>query len=52
MKKQMKYANNKNIPYVILVGENEMKNNLLTVKDMQSGEQTETSLKKFIEKIL
>jgi len=52
MKKQMKYADNKNIPYVILVGENEMKNNLITVKDMQSGEQTETSLKKFIEKIL
>ncbi|MCD4772631.1 MAG: histidine--tRNA ligase [Bacteroidales bacterium] len=52
MKKQMKYANNKNIPYVVLVGENEMKNNLITVKDMQSGEQTETSLKEFIEKVL
>lgn len=52
MKKQMKYANNKNIPFVILVGENEMKNNLITVKDMQSGEQTETSLKEFIEKVL
>ena len=43
MKKQMTYANNKNIPYVILVGENEMNKNLLSVKNMISGEQTEMS---------
>lgn len=51
IKKQMKYANNKNIHYVILIGENEMKNNFLTVKNMQSGEQRETSLKDFIEEV-
>ncbi|MFO7827601.1 MAG: histidine--tRNA ligase [Bacteroidales bacterium] len=39
MKKQMTYANNKNIPYVVLVGENEMDKGVLSVKDMNSGEQ-------------
>ncbi|MDY6799669.1 MAG: histidine--tRNA ligase [Bacteroidota bacterium] len=41
MKKQMAYANNKNIPYVILVGENEMNKNIISVKNMISGEQTD-----------
>ena len=39
MKKQMNYANRKKIPYVVLVGENEMKEKKVTLKDMQSGEQ-------------
>jgi histidyl-tRNA synthetase len=39
MKKQLDYANKKNIPYVILVGENEIKSGLMTVKDMGTGEQ-------------
>ncbi|MCD4694675.1 MAG: histidine--tRNA ligase, partial [Bacteroidales bacterium] len=41
MKKQMTYANNKNIPYVVLIGENEMDQNILTVKDMNAGKQIE-----------
>ncbi len=39
MKKQMTYANNKNIPYVVLVGNNEMQSGQLSVKDMQAGTQ-------------
>ncbi len=39
MKKQMNYANKNNIPYVIMVGDNEMKDNVFTLKDMDSGEQ-------------
>ena len=39
MKKQMSYANNKNVPFVVMIGENEMKEGTLTVKDMASGEQ-------------
>jgi histidyl-tRNA synthetase len=39
MKKQLDYANRKNIPYVVLVGENEMKEGRLTLKDMKTGEQ-------------
>lgn len=40
MKKQMSYANNKSIPYVALVGEDEMNNGVITLKDMESGEQS------------
>ena len=39
MKKQMAYANARNIPYVVLVGEDEMKNGCLTLKDMTTGTQ-------------
>ena len=39
MKKQMTYANNKNVPFVVLIGENEMKEGTLTVKNMATGEQ-------------
>jgi histidyl-tRNA synthetase len=39
MKKQLDYANKKNIPFVILIGENEIKSGLLTVKDMRTGDQ-------------
>ncbi len=39
MKKQMSYANAKNISYVALVGENEMAENKLTLKNMTTGEQ-------------
>ncbi|MEZ5083455.1 MAG: histidine--tRNA ligase [Bacteroidales bacterium] len=49
MKKQMTYANNKKVPYVILIGENEMSAGSLTVKDMRSGEQlTFNSMEEFI----
>ncbi len=39
MKKQMQYANNRNIPYVALIGENEAKEGAVKVKDMKSGTQ-------------
>ncbi len=39
MKKQMKYADNNNIPYVAIAGENEIKDNVFTLKNMVSGEQ-------------
>lgn len=39
--KQLKYANNKKIPFVILLGSNEIANNTYTVKNMDSGEQRE-----------
>jgi histidyl-tRNA synthetase len=51
MKKQMTYANNKNIPYVILVGDNEMQSGLLTVKDMVTGEQSELKFEELLQKI-
>ena len=39
MKKQMTYANNNNIGYVALVGENEMNASKVTLKNMSTGEQ-------------
>ena len=39
MKKQMSYANAKQIPFVALAGENEMAEGKLTLKNMTSGEQ-------------
>lgn len=39
MKKQMSYANAKNIPFVALAGENEIKEGKLTLKNMETGEQ-------------
>ena len=39
LKKQMSYANQKQIPYVAIVGENEMAEGKVTLKNMQTGEQ-------------
>ena len=51
MKKQMSYANAKNIPFVVLAGENEMAQNKLTLKDMQTGEQLLLSPEELIKKL-
>ena len=40
MKKQMSYANDKNIPFVAIVGENEMNEGKLMLKNMTTGEQS------------
>ena len=39
MKKQMQYANQKQIPFVALAGENEMQEGKVTLKNMETGEQ-------------
>jgi histidyl-tRNA synthetase len=39
LKKQMAYADKKNIPFVVLIGENEITNNQAVIKDMRKGEQ-------------
>ncbi|WP_424000495.1 histidine--tRNA ligase [Maribacter sp. IgM3_T14_3] len=44
MQKQMKYANNRNVPYVILIGEQELDTNSFIVKNMKEGSQKEYSL--------
>jgi histidyl-tRNA synthetase len=51
MKKQLKYANERNVPYVVLVGETEMQNNALSLKNMATGEQESLSLEDLIEKL-
>ncbi len=48
MKKQMNYANRKQIPYVILAGESEMEAEKFTLKNMDSGEQKLVSAEELI----
>jgi len=53
MKKQMNYANKKSVKYVILAGESEIEEGSVTVKEMESGEQTRveaTKLKEYFQK--
>jgi histidyl-tRNA synthetase len=40
MKKQMSYANARQIPYVVLAGESEMEQGKVTLKNMNTGEQS------------
>ncbi len=51
MKKQMSYANAKLIPYVVLAGENEINAGKVTLKNMETGEQSLLSTEELIEKI-
>jgi len=48
MKKQMNYANKRNIPFVVLVGEEELKKDIYTLKNMHSGKQESLSLSHLI----
>ncbi len=48
MKKQMSYANSKAIPFVAIVGENEMNEGKVTLKDMTTGEQRMVSADELI----
>jgi len=48
LKKQMKYANDKNIPYVILAGSRELESGQLTLKNMQNGEQKNADIQTII----
>ena len=51
MKKQMTYADNKRIPFVAIVGETEMNEGKVMLKNMKSGEQSLVSLDEAIEKL-
>lgn len=48
----MKYANDIRAQYVALVGEEEMKNDVILLKNMTSGEQEEVSLEEMIHHLL
>ena len=51
MKKQMTYADKKSIPYVALVGENEINNNVVTLKNMLTGEQESVAISNLVDKL-
>jgi histidyl-tRNA synthetase len=52
MKKQMSYANAKQIAFVALVGETEMQEQKVTLKNMESGDQSMLSIDQLIETLL
>jgi histidyl-tRNA synthetase len=52
MKKQLDYANAKRIPYVIIIGSEEMQSGLLSIKNMVTGEQERMELKEIIAKLI
>src|SRR5690606_11925556 len=43
LKKQLSYADAKNIPFVILIGDEELESGLFSIKDMATGEQQKLS---------
>jgi histidyl-tRNA synthetase len=43
--KQFKYAEKKNIPFVIIIGEEELKNDSCKIKNLATGQQTELAIK-------
>ena len=51
-KQKMKYANKINAKYVILIGEDEIKENVISLKDMVTGEQEKLTIEKLLERKL
>ena len=51
MKQKFKYANRINVPFVLVLGDDEEKNNLVTLKNMQEGSQDTISLDECINRI-
>ena len=51
IKKQMTYANNKSFNYVVMIGEDEIKTGLISVKDMSNGLQENVTINDFIKKL-
>jgi len=48
LKKQLDYANGKNIPYVIIIGSDEIESGLLTLKNMETGVQEKRTVEQII----
>lgn len=51
MKKQMEYANRRAIPYVVIIGSDELAAGVATVKDMRSGEQKQVPFAELVDAI-
>lgn len=47
-RKKLSYANKLNIPYIIIIGENELNDNTVSLKNMTTGEQNTVSLEEAI----
>lgn len=52
IKSQMKYANKIGAKFVIVIGDNEIENNTVVIKDMNNGDDTTVSLDNIVESVL
>ena len=51
VKKQLNYANRRNIPFVVFVGENEIKDSIYSLKNMVNGEQKECNFAEMLQMV-
>lgn len=51
LKKQLEYADRKQVPFVVVIGPDEVSSGLLTVKELKTGEQMKLALRAVIEKL-
>ena len=51
MQKQMKYANDRGVQFVAIVGDEEIEKEIIKLKNMESGEQFEVTIDQLIEKL-
>ena len=51
IKKSFDFANKENIPYVIVLGENEINTNTITIKNMKEGVQNSINIDEFIKSL-
>jgi histidyl-tRNA synthetase len=51
MKKQMNYAHQRGIPFVALVGEQEIREGILTLREMDSGSQEKLTTDELLERL-
>lgn len=51
LKAKIKYADRQSIPYIVVIGEDERKENLLTLKTMETGEQEKLKIEDIINKV-
>ena len=51
LKKALNYANIESIPFVIIIGDDELKENKVIVKDMVNGTQEKVEIEKIVRKV-
>jgi len=51
LNKQLKYADKKSIPFVVIIGPDEIKKNVITLRDMKAQSQAQLSLKQLLERL-
>ena len=51
IKKQMDYANQKGVDYVIIIGDEEVKSNIFKLKDMKTGDQSSFNISNLLTEI-